>query len=123
MISMGSRSNLDSVDDAMDDDGSEDDQANADVDQLAPERIGQEDIRVPRVDEIDQEQHDKRQQTEHPSGHASLRGVGANLALDALPVAHDEGGAIENLHQIAARIPLYKDGGHHHPQVLRWDPI
>ena len=74
-----------------------------------------------RDDEQEPDQGD-RQEGHDVAGHPLLGGEGADLALDADPLADRVGDGVEDLGEVAAHLVLDRDGRDHQLQVLRADP-
>ena len=75
------------------------------------------------VDEIQRstQQHGKKRQ--HPSGHAPLGGMHADLPLQAEALPDHMRGLVENLGQVSAALSLNHDRGDHDAQVLKRNPV
>ena len=115
--------NVDGIDDAVDEEGAQQDEAGAKHQELVAERILEQGLGIARIHDVDQAHDDDGKQGENPAGQAALRGLHANVALNALAFANDVGGAIENFDEVAAGFALDHDRGDEDAQIGGGDAV
>src|SRR4029077_16878542 len=94
----------------------------ADHEQDLSDELREQRLHKLRVDEV-QSDHDRDgQKRDEVTGVASLRGQGADLALDADALADGECDRVQDLGKVSTDLLLYADGCHHEVEVVTLDP-
>src|SRR4051812_23347866 len=75
------------------------------------ERLVEEHVHVIGVDERERDAQHRRQREQDVPGEASVRGVDPDLAQDLEALAHDVREVLQDLRQVAARLPLNQHRG------------
>src|SRR5262245_38533932 len=83
----------------------------------------EQEAHVFRVDEHQRAREHGGQRQQHVAGEAPVRGMDPHLTQNLEALADDVGEVVEDLGQVAARVPLNQDGRHEEPHVEQPDPV
>src|SRR4029077_9829162 len=94
----------------------------ADADEDAADGLGEQWRHERRVDRVQRDRQADRQERHEVPRHATLRGQGVDLTLDADALADREGDRVEDLGEVPTDLLLDPDRGDHEVEVVALDP-